>query len=72
MLLGRSNAARRASIISNIGAPNRKWLTFDAIPYTQLHSNYCQVVLYEGNNVIDNHIIETLHTVNAVQEFIIY
>jgi hypothetical protein len=51
-------------------APNRKLvLTFDAVPYYSTTIPItCQVVLYEGNNVIDNHIIDRpLHTVNAVQ-----
>ena len=51
-------------------APNRKLvLTFDAVHYYSTTIPItCQVVLYEGNNVIDNHIIDRpLHTVNAVQ-----
>ena len=54
-------------------APNRKMiLTFDAVPYygttTIAGPITSQVVLYEGSNVIDNHIIDKpLHTNPSVQ-----
>ncbi|MBT6699978.1 MAG: hypothetical protein HOB15_06165 [Flavobacteriales bacterium] len=51
-------------------APNRKFvLTFDAVPYYSTTIPVTsQVVLYEGSNVIDNHIIDKpLHTNPSVQ-----
>ena len=53
-------------------APNRKMvLTFDNIPYfgsTATGSLSSQVVLFEGSNLIENHIInKPLHTNNSIQ-----